>query len=249
MEPSASFAMTATGGEGHILDAALLAEQSEYYRQRAPEYDDWWFRRGAYDHGEVANRRWFAQASQLERALADFAPSGKVLELACGTGLWTRHLVRYAEHLTALDGSEEMIALNRERVGATNVDYFQTDLFQWQPSAQYDVCFFGFWLSHVPRELFAEFWEKISRSLLPGGRVFFLDSAPLDRGPDSAPEPQERDTMSRRLADGRKYTIVKRFYEPAELERELLSLGFQAHVQKTADYFIHATARPSRPSV
>jgi SAM-dependent methyltransferase len=249
MEPSASFAMTAPTGDDHSLDAALLAEQSEYYRQRAPEYDDWWFRRGGYDQGEVANRRWFAQASQLERALADFAPSGRVLELACGTGLWTRHLVRYAERLTALDGSEEMIALNRERVGAASVDYFQTDLFQWQPSEQYDVCFFGFWLSHVPRELFAEFWEKISRSLLPGGRVFFLDSAPLDRGPKGATEPQGRDTMSRRLADGRKYTIVKRFYEPAELQRELVSLGFQANVQKTADYFIHATARPSRPSV
>jgi len=26
----------------------LLGEQKRYYAERAPEYDDWWFRRGRY---------------------------------------------------------------------------------------------------------------------------------------------------------------------------------------------------------
>ena len=26
----------------------LLTEQRRYYRERAPEYDDWWFRRAGY---------------------------------------------------------------------------------------------------------------------------------------------------------------------------------------------------------
>ena len=26
----------------------LLADQRRYYRERAPEYDDWWFRRAGY---------------------------------------------------------------------------------------------------------------------------------------------------------------------------------------------------------
>jgi SAM-dependent methyltransferase len=241
--------MTPPAGDQHASGSELLSEQSEYYRQRAPEYEDWWFRRGRYDQGESANERWFAQASQLEQALVDFAPTGRVLELACGTGLWTRHLAAHAEHLSALDGSQEMIALNRQRVGAANVDYSQTDLFRWQPSERYDVCFFGFWLSHVPRDMFAEFWKKVSRSLLPGGRVFFIDSAPLDRYPPPAPsaEQEQRETMLRRLADGRQYTIVKRFYEPRELELELARLGFDANVQRTAEYFIYATAQPSLP--
>ena len=29
----------------------VIAEQVAYYRARAPEYDDWFFRRGEYDHG------------------------------------------------------------------------------------------------------------------------------------------------------------------------------------------------------
>lgn len=35
----------------------ILEEQIEYYRARAAEYDDWWFRRGRYDRGADANRR------------------------------------------------------------------------------------------------------------------------------------------------------------------------------------------------
>ncbi len=42
----------------------LLAQQSRYYRDRAPEYDDWWFRRGRYDHGEKANDRWAAEGGR-----------------------------------------------------------------------------------------------------------------------------------------------------------------------------------------
>ena len=171
-----------------------------------------------------------------------------MLELACGTGLWTRHLARHAERLTALDGSAEMIALNRDRVHAANVDYAQVDLFQWQPTEQYDACFFSFWLSHVPQELFAKFWDKVLRSLRPGGRAFFIDSAPLDDylSAGSTVAQDNNETMSRRLADGRAYQIVKRFYEPEELELQLAALGFEASVKKTAEYFIYAAAQPTR---
>jgi demethylmenaquinone methyltransferase/2-methoxy-6-polyprenyl-1,4-benzoquinol methylase len=50
----------------------LLAEQSRYYRARAPEYDDWWFRRGRYDWGEEANAPWRAEAAEVEAALEEF---------------------------------------------------------------------------------------------------------------------------------------------------------------------------------
>lgn len=65
----------------------LLAEQARYYRERAGEYEDWWFRRGRYDHGPEANARWFADAAEVQDALERFGPAGDILELACGTGL------------------------------------------------------------------------------------------------------------------------------------------------------------------
>lgn len=64
----------------------VLAEQQRYYRARAPEYDDWWFRRGAYALDPETEARWFADVRELEAALETFGPRGDVLELAAGTG-------------------------------------------------------------------------------------------------------------------------------------------------------------------
>lgn len=91
----------------HVDD--LLAEQANYYRQRAGEYEDWWFRRGRYDHGHEANARWFADAAEVQAVLERFDPAGNVLELACGTGLWTQRLAPHAATVTAIDGSPEML--------------------------------------------------------------------------------------------------------------------------------------------
>ena len=37
-----------------------LREQIAYYRARADEYDEWFLRRGRYDHGDAENARWQA---------------------------------------------------------------------------------------------------------------------------------------------------------------------------------------------
>ncbi len=226
----------------------LLAEQTDYYRARAGEYDDWWFRRGRYDRGAQANARWFADVAAAQSALERFAPAGDVLELACGTGLWTRRLAGIADRVTAIDASPEVIELARARVGNERVEYVQADLFAWEPERSYDVCFFSFWLSHVPDERLAAFWEKVGRALAPGGRVFFLDSARSDfasAADHKLPDPGEQ-VMLRRLADGREYRIVKHWFEPARLQRRLAELGWSAQVQMTSEFFIYGQATPGR---
>jgi SAM-dependent methyltransferase len=54
-----------------------------------------------------------------------------VLELACGPGMWTSQLLRYASDVTAVDASPEMIALAKARVGEERVRFIQADLFTW----------------------------------------------------------------------------------------------------------------------
>ena len=49
--------------------------------------------------------------------------------------------------------------------------------------------------------------------------------------------------MTRRLDDGREFRIVKVFYEPATLDASLRSLGFEAHIERTARYFIYGAVR------
>jgi len=144
---------------------ALVAEQTAYYRARAGEYDN----TSAFDPSSRA---------ELVAALEAFAPRGRVLELACGTGEWTVELVKHASQLTALDASPEMLALNQERVGRADVRYLQADLFAWTPPERYDVVFFSAWLSHVPPQSFEDFWALVAACVTDDGRVFLIDDLP-----------------------------------------------------------------------
>lgn len=228
-----------------MTDPAVLSEQLDYYRARAHEYDKWWLREGRYDRGAEANAEWFAETDALERALAAFDPRGEVLELACGTGLWTRRLVDHDVRVTAVDAAPEVLAINRARVGDRAVRYVQADLFDWAPEpAAYDVCMFAFWLSHVPADRFATFWDMVGSALRPGGRVFFIDSA-RDEQSTAADHrlPDEGEaTMTRRLDDGREFAIVKRFYEPDALTAALAELGWECQVSSTGRFFIYGSA-------
>jgi SAM-dependent methyltransferase len=105
-----------------------LAEQRDYYRQRAPEYDEWWQRQGRYELDPQARDNWFADMREVERAIDAFGPAGDVLELAAGTGWRTQHLARHARQVTAVDASAEVPELNRRRSGP-HVTYLQADLF------------------------------------------------------------------------------------------------------------------------
>ena len=222
----------------------LLQQQIDYYRERAGEYDEWFLRQGRYDHGPERNAQWFAEVGEVAQALDAFAPRGDVLEFACGTGLWTQHLARYATSVTALDSSPEVLALNRARLADARVRYMQADLFNWQPDRQYDVVFFSFWLSHVPPESFAPFWELVSRSLAPSGRVFFIDSlyAESSTARDHQLPEQQETVLTRRLNDGREYAIVKVFYQPEQLQQRLRDLGWSADCHATANYFLYSSA-------
>jgi demethylmenaquinone methyltransferase/2-methoxy-6-polyprenyl-1,4-benzoquinol methylase len=225
----------------------LLTEQIDYYKARAGEYDDWCLRRGRYDYGAQRNQEWFDEVEQVRQALGTFQPLGQVLELAAGTGWWTEQLLRYATHITAVDAAAETIALNRARVQSDRVHYEQADIFAWQPPEPhcYDVVFFSFWLSHVPPERFEAFWDLVRAALKPEGRVFLIDSRfnPASTARDHRLENPQGTTAARRLNDGRTYEIIKRFYEPRQLEEQLATLGWQFEIRQTAQHFIYGAGQ------
>jgi demethylmenaquinone methyltransferase/2-methoxy-6-polyprenyl-1,4-benzoquinol methylase len=206
----------------------LLGEQKRYYAARAPEYDDWWFRRGRYTREPESERRWLVDVAELEEHLRTFAPRGDVLELAAGTGIWTRRLVPRADRVVAVDANAETLALNTPAA-----ELVVADVFEWRPPQRFDLVFFSFWLSHVPEERFEEFWSLVRSALRPDGRVFLIDSGP----PEVA---GTGELQVRQLADGREFTIVKRFWRPDELGRRMSELGFELDLRLTRHgLFLH----------
>ena len=220
----------------------VLKGQIDYYRARATEYDDWFLRRGRYDHGEVATRHWFEQVGEVRAALVALPLDGaEVLELAPGTGIWTRELCARAKHVTAVDASPEMMELNRQRLGvdAARVSYIEADLFDWQPAQTFDVVVFCFWISHIPQVRLDPFLDKVAATLKPGGSVFFLDGRrePTSTATDHVLPVEREELMVRRLDDGREYTIVKNFWNARDLEARCLRAGLDVTVSETDDYF------------
>jgi demethylmenaquinone methyltransferase/2-methoxy-6-polyprenyl-1,4-benzoquinol methylase len=229
----------------------ILDQQARYYEDRAPEYEDVWFRRGRYDLGPEGNARWFEETARLEAAVDAFHATGDVLELACGTGLFTQRLVGTAERLTALDASAAVLAKNRERVNDRKVTYVHADLFSWEPPAgeRFDAIFSSFLISHIPPSRFEEFWARLGRWLAPDGRVFFCDDVAGDEDRPSNPGEDVEDgpdfAHRRTLHNGQEYTIVKVFHRPTGLVADLAALGWTATIEKTGVEFFHGTATVS----
>jgi SAM-dependent methyltransferase len=229
-------------------DAQLLDEQVAYYRARAAEYDAWWFRTGRFDRGADNNAAWAADVAAVERAVADMLVTTRpsnVLELACGTGLFTRRLAPHVHALTAVDASPEVIEINRRRVAADNVRYVEADLFSFEPQMRYDCVFMSFWLSHVPHARFAAFWSMVRRALAPGAFAYVIDSAhdPTSTAANHPTPDRHAGIVTRRLDDGREFRIVKVFHEPAALDARLAQLGLESHFAQSARYFIYGAVR------
>jgi len=233
-----------------------LAEQVAYYRARAPEYDDWWERRNGYDFGPEFEESWQAEVDAVYAALDRFAPTGDVLELAAGTGIFTAQLLGHAERVTAVDASPEALAINVARNGTDRIDAVVADLFEWEPPRRFDHVCFTFWISHVPASRWSGFWAMVDRALAPGGRVWFCDNARADHarahGPALLPDrgdaarPDGVEDSERALRDGRQFTIVKRYWTPAGLGDDLAALGWSAQCANTAWAFLYGSVERAR---
>lgn len=146
--------MSRTANEGTGIDRALLDEQIAYYRARATEYEEWFFRRGRYSCSSASGAR------MSPRALRSF-------------------------------------------------------------------------------------WETVRAALAPGGSVFFVDNT---RSPTILARghrlPEDGFVRDRVLNDGRRFRVVKVYYEPEALERALAELGWAGHVRSTGAFLMYERVEP-----
>jgi ubiquinone/menaquinone biosynthesis C-methylase UbiE len=207
---------------------SLLASQRKFYDERAEDY---------MDESKPSDRRIRGGMDRgLARALvAEFHPVGRALELACGKGIFTGEIARYADSVTAVDASPRMLAIAAQSVEDPKVTFVVSDIFDWEPDGQYDAVFFGHWLSHVPPDLFDEFWALVRRCLTRNGRVGFVDEDDRAADFDDVREVSGVPAALRRLSDGREFDIVKVFWRPDDLEHRLRSSGWDISVRRVGE--------------
>ncbi|MDY6937994.1 MAG: class I SAM-dependent methyltransferase [Cyanobacteriota bacterium] len=220
----------------------LLQEQIEYYQQRAPEYDEWFYRIGRYDRGAKHNQRWFDEVKVVQEALNELGTGHEILELACGTGIWTQKLLALGKTITAIDVSAKSISLNKRKVKSPKVKYQTQDLFEWEPDREYDLVVIAFWLSHVPPQKFDEFLDKVAKSVRSGGRLFIVDSRFHATATAKNHDYKNNDKIYqlRKLNNGDTFKVIKIYHSTEYIARKLSKLGFQTNANMTDRYFIYA---------
>jgi demethylmenaquinone methyltransferase/2-methoxy-6-polyprenyl-1,4-benzoquinol methylase len=214
----------------------VVSGMQSYYDERATQYDDWYNHVNMYDD-PVNNAAWHAEVAHLTAWVKDFG-HGRLLEIASGTGWWTRHLAQRAA-VTTLDYSSAMIAVLRERLraegqraGISRGDAYRLPF----ANGAFDTCFFGFWLSHVPSPLLDTFFGEVRRVVRPGGEVMIVDSKPFRGELPGAELKQERV-----LNDGSRHQIVKVYHTPESLRALLERYSRRVETRTTGKFFTFGT--------
>jgi ubiquinone/menaquinone biosynthesis C-methylase UbiE len=182
----------------------VRAEERRYYDLRAPEYDDWYLGRGQFE--ELERPGWDEELARLVELVGALKPA-RVLDVACGTGVLTRHL---RGQVTGIDQSETMLEIARER--CPNATFMQTDAFALPFAAEsFDRVFTGHFYGHLragDRERFLFEVRRVAPELV------VVDTA---LRPGVGPE----EVHERVLGDGSRHDVYKRYFGREQLAREL----------------------------
>ncbi len=188
-------------------DATLRA----YYEARAMHYDR------AYEG--VAPAWVGAMVSDLQRALR----GQRVLEVACGTGHWTRHAAAVADSVTAVDTSPTMRTIAADKLAELpNVTIFEGDAYDLGGlSGPFTGGLAMQWLSHVPAARRHEFFAGWHACLGPGSVVFLGDNQPTESWTTHGVDTYE----PRKLSDGSSHLILKNYFTEADLRNIVAPYG------------------------
>ncbi|MEV0375870.1 class I SAM-dependent methyltransferase [Streptomyces sp. NPDC050636] len=174
--------------------------RERYYRHRAPVYDE-----TSYRGDHVVNAGLDRETAEIGKLLAAL-PGGRVLDVGCGTGVWTQFL---RGEVVALDQSVEMLALTRVRVPGVR-----------QVQALFPPLPFG--TGAFDRLVTGNFYGL----LRPRERAVFLAEARrtarelivIDLRSDGD---RHEEKTERRTVDGTTYPIYRRRFTPDSLSSEL----------------------------
>src|SRR5262249_55924923 len=129
---------------GAVSDSSSLHDVvlRRYYAARAAEYD-----LGLHHRPERE-----AGVAGLRELIAPLLSGKTVLDIACGTGQWTRYIAQFASSVVAVDISPEMLNIATSRPPVDGVRFALADAYTLSEElGTFQAAFVSFWISHVPR--------------------------------------------------------------------------------------------------
>ena len=189
-----------------MSDSDLLA----YYAARAAEYEK------VYEKPERQR-----DLARLHTIIPAYFANRRVLEVACGTGYWTRRIAPLVTSLVACDLTKATLAVARANQPArTNVTFLVADAYALSDvRGDFDSAFAGFWWSNVPRADLTRFLDGLHRRLEPGSLVVFADNRYVEGSnwPITRTDANGDTYQRRHLESGAEHEVLKNFPTSAEL--------------------------------
>ncbi|MBI5580441.1 MAG: methyltransferase domain-containing protein [Deltaproteobacteria bacterium] len=188
-----------------------------YYAARAPEYDS------VYRKPERQ-----PDLRSIEGWLPPRFTGKTVLEIACGTGYWTRFIASSAARIVAVDSAPETMRIARDRVPEGIVQFVAGDAYALPVQlGEFSAAFAGFFFSHVPKARRPAFLLGLGKLLKPGSKVVLLDNYYVEgsSSPIAGQDSEGNTYQTRVLADGSAHRVLKNFPGEAELRASIAGLG------------------------
>jgi len=200
----------------------MSTSMQNYYAARASEYD------AVYLKPERQ-----ADLRAIEAWLPARFERAHVLEVACGTGYWTRFIAPVAASVLGIDTAPETLQiaearLAESRVAEPRVRFQVGDAYALPTSEpQCDAAFAGFWFSHIPKARVREFLAGLGSVLARGAKVVLIDNLFVEGSSTPLSERDaEGDTyQARKLDDGSAHRVLKNFSAEAELRAAAQGVG------------------------
>jgi demethylmenaquinone methyltransferase/2-methoxy-6-polyprenyl-1,4-benzoquinol methylase len=189
----------------------LKSALETYYSRRASEYEK------IYEKPERQD-----DLKLLKRLVKDFLQNKSVLEIACGTGYWTKIISNAAHSIVAIDSSKEVLDIAKlKSYQISNVKFFNDDALSLSKIENtFSASYCGFWLSHIHRKNIEPFITNLHTKLKPGSVVVMIDNNFVEGSstPVSRKDEEGNTYQLRKLEDGSEHEVLKNFYLEDELK-------------------------------
>jgi SAM-dependent methyltransferase len=206
--------------------ADITHSMAGYYAQRAAYYERVYLK---------PERQ--AQLRAIEAWLPTLFSGRRVLEVAAGTGWWTRHAARDAQFWLATDLNAETLAVARDKALPACVRFAHVDAYGFAEieGRRFDAAFAGCWWSHVPLARLPGWLASLHARLEPGARVVMLDNSYVQTSstPLTRQDADGNTYQNRTLDDGSVHEVLKNF--PTR-EQALAALGPRARGAEWLDF-------------
>jgi SAM-dependent methyltransferase len=181
----------------------------QYYSKRAEEYEK------IYHRNDPVRQK---EQDQIKSDIMRIFTCKSVLEIACGTGYWTKYIAEVAESVTGIDASDDVLKIAESK--NIKADFINCDAFSLEKvHGKFNAGCANFWFSHLNKKDIDRFLSGFHGKLLKNSSVFIADNVYVEGigGELSGKDDNGNTYKQRKLLDGSSHRIIKNYYNEQEL--------------------------------